>query len=104
VIALAVGTLHDAFQHRRQIQRPGDLRRDLDIVVLVEQAYRHRQIRDHVRWQFPFGPDPAQLRGIGSRSCSINWPVTCWTYTGDAEARRIPAKHRIHPPPHRAAN
>jgi hypothetical protein len=35
------------------IRRPSDLRRDLFVVVLPEQAQRHRQIRRHVRRQLP---------------------------------------------------
>ena len=44
------------------VQRPGDLGRDLGVVVVGEQAQRQRQIRDHVRGQLAvaaFLPHPA---------------------------------------------
>jgi hypothetical protein len=44
-------------------QRPGDLGRDLLIVILGEQAQRHRQVRPHMRGQLPtrtLGGEPAR--------------------------------------------
>ena len=52
------------------VQRPGDLGRDLFVVVLREQAQRQRQIRDHMRGQLGVRtllPHPASDHGIIDR-------------------------------------
>jgi hypothetical protein len=53
VIALDVGTDHDASQHPPPVKRPGDLGRDLLVVIVAEQAQRHRQVRRDMCRQLP---------------------------------------------------
>jgi hypothetical protein len=58
-------------------QRPGDLRRDLLVVILGEQAQRHREVRHHMCGQLPsHTPVAHPARRTASSTASRGTAVT----------------------------